>query len=134
MSRGTLQNIPELPTGWCCYLLLCSDGSYYCGITSNLLHRIRDHASGKGGTYTKGTKPLALVWYSSERDRHAAARREQQIKGWGKGKKQKLAGGDPALTEMGSPVLVSLGCARDKLIHSTAPTFPTRKGCPERMK
>jgi hypothetical protein len=36
VSRGTLRDIPDLPDGWCCYLLLCSDGSYYCGITSKL--------------------------------------------------------------------------------------------------
>jgi putative endonuclease len=109
VSRGTLKKFPILPHGWCCYLLLCSDGSYYCGITSNLLHRIRDHASGKGGTYTKAMKPVALVWYCTEPNRHAAAKREQQIKRWGNEKKQKLASGDPAFSGIGSPVSVSLG-------------------------
>jgi hypothetical protein len=27
--------LPDFPPGWHCYLLLCSDGSYYCGIASN---------------------------------------------------------------------------------------------------
>ncbi len=33
-SRGT--HLPKLPRDWCCYLLLTSNGSYYCGITANL--------------------------------------------------------------------------------------------------
>ena len=98
-----------LPDGWCCYLLLCSDDSYYSGITSNLLHRIRDHAHGRGGAYTKSTKPLALVWYALERDRHSAAKRELQIKNWGNEKKKKLASGDQLFAGMGTCVWVSLG-------------------------
>jgi putative endonuclease len=133
MSRGALKELPELLTGWCCYLLLCADDSYYCGITSNLSHRVRDHAYGKGGNYTKLTKPKALVWYSPESDRHSAARRERQIKSWSNEKKQKLANGLDSFAGMGVPVQVSLGQARDKLIHSTAPPFPKRKGCPERI-
>jgi len=81
-----MSKLPELPPGWHCYLLLCFDGSYYCGITSNLTHRIRDHASGKGSGYTKNVKPVAFVWYEPQGDRHGAARREQQIKAWGKEK------------------------------------------------
>ena len=27
--------LPDFPSSWCRYLLLCSDGSYYCGIASN---------------------------------------------------------------------------------------------------
>ena len=55
-----MANLPEFPPGWHCYLLLCAPGSYYCGITSNLADRIRDHASGKGSGYTKKVKPIAL--------------------------------------------------------------------------
>jgi predicted GIY-YIG superfamily endonuclease len=51
---------------------------------------------------------VALVWYSVERDRHAAAEREQQIKAWGTEKKRKLATGDGAFAGMGKPVMVSL--------------------------
>jgi putative endonuclease len=69
VSRGTLFN--DLPTGWCCYLLLCSDGSYYCGLASHLPSRLRQHASGRGSSYTKRTRPKALVWFETHVSRPA---------------------------------------------------------------
>jgi predicted GIY-YIG superfamily endonuclease len=81
----------EFPAGWHCYLLLCSNDSYYCGIASNLATRIRDHFSGKGSGYTKKFKPVALVWYESHDDRNHAAARERQIKSWSREKKECLA-------------------------------------------
>ena len=101
--------LPELPSGWCCYLLLCSDDSFYCGITSNLAHRIRDHSSGKGSGYTKGANPVALVWYEPHDSRLRAAKRESQIKCWSREKKRRLANGGSAFEGLGRCVLVSLG-------------------------
>jgi len=97
---------PDLPSGWCCYLLSCSDGSYYCGATSNLARRIRDHFSGRGSGYTKKLKPVALVWYESHSDRHQATVREKQIKSWGREKKKRLADGKTGLLR--GTVVVSL--------------------------
>ena len=104
-----MSKLPEFPPGWHCYLLLCSDASYYCGITSNLANRLRDHASGKGSGYTKNAKPVAFVWYEPHGDRHGAAGRERQIKAWGKEKKRKLVNGDSPFADMGTRVWVSLG-------------------------
>jgi putative endonuclease len=86
-----MTNCPEFPSGWCCYLLLCSDESYYCGATSNLVRRVRDHFSGKGSGYTKRFKPVELVWYESQPDRRRATAREKQIKSWSRDKKKRLA-------------------------------------------
>jgi putative endonuclease len=97
------------PAGWCCYLLLCSDGSYYCGIAANLSRRIHDHGSGKGSGYTKAFKPIALVSYELHRNRHSAAEREKQIKSWSHEKKEELAEGEKRYSGMGKRVTVSLG-------------------------
>jgi tRNA/rRNA methyltransferase len=86
-----MAKLPEFPPGWHCYLLLCASGSYYCGITSNLADRIRDHASGKGSSYTKKVRPIAFVWYESHKSRRSAASRERQIKAWVKERKRALA-------------------------------------------
>ena len=84
--------LPEqLPTGWACYLLLCSDGSYYCGITGDLRVRLTDHASGKGSTYTNKITSIALVWFEAHPSRNRAAARESEIKKWGRPKKRALA-------------------------------------------
>ena len=108
VRRGTVRTEITFPTGWCCYLLLCADGSYYCGITSDLPTRISDHASGRGGGYAKETKPLALVWYSIERNRRAAADREKQVESWTSEKKRQLAAGKGTLSGLGRAVIVSL--------------------------
>src|SRR5258708_16409126 len=82
---------PVLPEGWCNYMLLSIDGSYYVGLTNDLTQRIQDHSSGKGPTYTKTTKPKLLVWYESHPIRETAASREKQLKGWNRTKKHLLA-------------------------------------------
>jgi predicted GIY-YIG superfamily endonuclease len=84
---------PVFPTGWCTYMLICIDGSYYVGLTNDLTQRIQDHSSGKGPTYTKNTKPKLLVWYESHPNREAATAREKQLKGWSRTKKNALARG-----------------------------------------
>jgi predicted GIY-YIG superfamily endonuclease len=83
--------LPNLPQGWCCYLLLCEDGSYYCGLTGDLKQRVLDHTSAKGSKYTRGIKPKALVWFENHPSRERAARREREIKKWGRTKKEILA-------------------------------------------
>ena len=84
---------PVFPEGWCTYVLLCVDGSYYVGLTNNLAQRIRDHSSGKGPAYTKTTKPKFLVWYESHAAQESATAREKQLKGWSRNKKQAVARG-----------------------------------------
>jgi len=82
---------PDFPPGWCIYMVICIDGSYYVGLTNDLPQRIQDHFSGKGPTYTKTTTPKLLVWFESHPTREAAAAREKQLKGWNRAKKHALA-------------------------------------------
>ena len=44
------------------YLLLCGDGSYYCGYTVDMARRLAAHRSGKGAKYTRARGPLTLVY------------------------------------------------------------------------
>ena len=67
--------------GVCCtYLLLCSDGSLYCGWTNDLEQRIERHNAGTGGKYTHARRPVRLVYAESFATRQEAMRREWQIK------------------------------------------------------
>ena len=45
---------------WFVYILECSDGSYYTGVTNDLDKRMKTHAEGKGSKYVcqKGFKQL----------------------------------------------------------------------------
>ncbi len=65
---------------WYVYILLCGDGTLYCGSTDDVARRLAAHRSGKGAKYTRGRGPLELV-YSEETENHSAAmKRECAIK------------------------------------------------------
>lgn len=78
------------------YILRCADGSYYTGFTKKDLEtRVSEHEQGINDTaYTKNRRPVTLV-FSEVYDRiDEAIRRERQIKGWSRRKKEALIRGD----------------------------------------
>ena len=62
------------------YLLLCGDGSYYCGYTVDMERRLAAHRSGKGAKYTRARGPLRLVYLERLAGKGEALRREAAIK------------------------------------------------------
>ena len=76
-----------------CYLLECSDGSFYCGWTINLKKRIDCHNRGKGARYTRCRSPVKLVYYEELPDCSSAMSRERKLKRFSHSKKQKLIQG-----------------------------------------
>ena len=73
------------------YILKCSDGSYYTGVTSNLEKRLLEHQSGKHkDSYTNNRKPVELVFYADFTDIRLAIQSEKQIKKWSRAKKEAL--------------------------------------------
>jgi putative endonuclease len=75
------------------YILQCSDESYYCGVTNNLSRRIKDHALGTAATWTAKRLPVKVVYQEVHQSLVEARRRENQIKGWTRIKKEKLIRG-----------------------------------------
>jgi putative endonuclease len=65
---------------WLVYLLKCSDGSLYCGITNNVDARIEAHNIGQGAKYTKGRRPVKLIAKSLKMTRSHAHKFEMLIK------------------------------------------------------
>jgi putative endonuclease len=61
-------------------MLSCRDGSLYTGITNHLLRRLRAHATGRGGAYTRGRRPVRLVYVEGQPGRGPALRREAALK------------------------------------------------------
>src|ERR1700752_4069280 len=77
------------------YILQCADGSYYTGITNNLLARVEEHQRGiNENCYTYTRRPLALMYSESFQYVHDAIRYEKIIKGWRREKKQALIRGE----------------------------------------
>lgn len=67
---------------WSVYIVKCSDGSLYTGISTDVEARVMRHNSGKGAAYTRSRKPVVLVWSEIGLDESAARKREAEIKGW----------------------------------------------------
>ena len=65
---------------WVVYILECTDGTLYTGITNNLPARITAHENGTGAKYTKGRAPFKLFYSETCDDRSAASKRELEIK------------------------------------------------------
>ncbi len=65
---------------WQVYILLCSDGSLYTGISTDVERRFRHHAGGRGARYFRGRDPVEILYREGGHDRASASRREAEIK------------------------------------------------------
>jgi putative endonuclease len=77
------------------YILKCSDGSYYTGVTNNIEKRLAEHNSDNSVTsYTFKRRPVELVYCQEFNDIKQAIELEKQIKGWSRRKKEALINED----------------------------------------
>lgn len=63
-----------------CYLLECSDGSFYTGWSLDPVKRAAIHNAGRGARYTRMHRPVRLVYTEELPDRSSAQKREHAIK------------------------------------------------------
>ena len=75
-----------------CYILECSDGTYYTGWSSDPERRLRAHNSGKGARYTRSRRPVRMVYMEEQPDKSSALKRERAIKALSRPKKMRLIG------------------------------------------
>jgi len=75
------------------YILQCADGTLYTGWTTDLERRLRAHDSGQGARYTRGRRPVRLVYQEEQLTRSAAQRREAAIRRLSRADKLKLIEG-----------------------------------------
>ena len=78
---------------WHVYILQCADSTLYTGIARDICRRLRQHNGEVAGgpRYTRGRRPVNLVWSELAPDRGAALRREAEIKKLSRGEKLRLA-------------------------------------------
>jgi putative endonuclease len=74
---------------WYVYILECQDGSLYTGVTTDLKRRLKEHRA-KTTHYTSYNPPVRIVYTESFLQKGAAFKREAQIKGWSRAKKERL--------------------------------------------
>ena len=75
---------------WFTYIIKCSDNTLYTGLTYNIDHRVAVHNSGKGAAYTRGRRPVKLVYSEKFSKYSEAAQREYAIKKLTRKQKEKL--------------------------------------------
>lgn len=74
------------------YLLLCSDGTYYTGSTTDIDRRLTEHNSSvRGARYTRARRPVRLVYTESYSSRSDAQKREYLLKNLSHREKDGLA-------------------------------------------
>ena len=77
------------------YILKCSDGSYYTGITNNLEKRIKEHHFGmQNDCYTYNRRPIEVKFHENFNDVLQAIYFEKKIKKWTRAKKEALIDGN----------------------------------------
>lgn len=62
------------------YLVRCGDGTLYCGISTDVARRVREHDAGSGAKYTRGRGPVALVATARGLTRSEALGLERRVK------------------------------------------------------
>jgi len=71
-------------------MVRCSDGSYYSGVATDVEERVKEHNWGVGAIFTSRRRPVKLVWWEEHPDQRSARKREREVKGWRREKKEGL--------------------------------------------
>ena len=80
------------------YIVSCSDGTLYTGITTDVERRLNEHNSGRGAKYTRSRLPVTLSYRELAADKSSALRRELEIKSMSRGGKLALINGNKKQT------------------------------------
>jgi predicted GIY-YIG superfamily endonuclease len=75
---------------WFVYIAKAKTGRYYTGITTNTTKRLAEHNKGYGSRFARQQGPFELVYSASFSSKSEARKREIQIKGWSRNKKELL--------------------------------------------
>ena len=81
---------------WTVYILECADGSLYTGIAREMERRLAQHNGELAGgpKYTRGRRPVRLLWSAGAPDQSEALKREMEIKRLSRPDKLRLVRGD----------------------------------------
>ncbi|MCX6970461.1 MAG: GIY-YIG nuclease family protein [Verrucomicrobia bacterium] len=80
-----------LPKPWFVYMLRCSNGCLYTGITTDVKKRMKVHNAGKGSAYVRAHRPAKLVAFTTAESRSSASRSEYFVKSLNRAQKIALA-------------------------------------------
>jgi predicted GIY-YIG superfamily endonuclease len=75
---------------WHLYILQCSDGTLYTGITNDLARREAQHNSGTASRYTRSRRPVQIVHQEPCRNRSYALKKEYAVKSLSRKEKEEF--------------------------------------------
>ncbi|MDO8497716.1 MAG: GIY-YIG nuclease family protein [bacterium] len=78
---------------WYVYILLRNQKIFYVGMTDDVKERLRKHKASQS-LYTKRFFDIEFSYCERYPNKHEAAKREKQLKGWSHAKKNKLIKGE----------------------------------------
>ena len=84
---------------WYLYLLECTDGSIYTGITVDVEARYVEHAAGRGARYTRSHPPVRLLATFEYLDRASASKAEYVMKQFSAAETRAIAKKAPKLAK-----------------------------------
>lgn len=65
---------------WYLYVLECSDGTYYTGISNDIPRRVAMHNAGTASRYTRARRPVKIIHRKRCRSRSDALKKEYALK------------------------------------------------------
>ena len=87
------RHIAAAKADWSVYVVECADRTLYTGIARDVVVRVAQHNDGSGARYTRGRRPVRLLYVEVAADRASALRREYEIKQLPAAVKRRLASG-----------------------------------------
>ena len=97
MKKKPSKSKEKVSKDWYLYILRCADGTFYTGITIDVIARLETHNSGKGAKYTLSRLPVKLVHLETCASLSVALKRERRIKQMRRGQKETLVLGGRGL-------------------------------------
>ncbi|HYL19983.1 MAG TPA: GIY-YIG nuclease family protein [Burkholderiales bacterium] len=79
-------------SAWMVYIVRCADGTLYTGIATDVMRRVEEHNSSNllAASYTRGRRPVVLVYQEAAPTRSTASKREYEIKQLSRADKEAL--------------------------------------------
>ena len=96
MARETTED----PKRYCVYLLSCSDGSFYTGMTNDMARRLREHRASRGARWTQRRLPVELAFSLEDLGYRAAREVERYVKSLSRARKKALVEHNPRMLSL----------------------------------
>ena len=90
MPKPRKKHRAAIAGAWVVYMLRCSDGSLYTGVTTDVKRRSKQHNAGTASRYTRSCLPVRLAYQEPHSTQSSALRREVAVKAMTRAEKESL--------------------------------------------